>query len=133
MSSIFNKYQEFKDLDTYLINSLDISKHKDCIILCKLRLINNYYKSLIDIKLKDLLIFFKNYEQHKILRSKYEFDQELNNSRYLMYHAIISDNLTSEQAEYYEILFIKIYRAIGLKLTNTAEGGLGFSHKGIPH
>lgn len=46
---------------------------------------------------------------------------------------IISNNLSEEQAIYFEKLFINIYKAIGLKLTNISEGGKGFSHKGIPH
>lgn len=46
---------------------------------------------------------------------------------------IISDNLSENEAIYYEKLFIKIYKGIGIKLTNISEGGKGFSHKGVPH
>ena len=46
---------------------------------------------------------------------------------------IISENISKKDAIFYEKFFIKLYRGIGLKLTNIADGGLGFSHKGVPH
>lgn len=47
--------------------------------------------------------------------------------------SIILENLTVEEAIKNEIYYIKTYRELGFNLTNISEGGLGFSHKGIPH
>lgn len=46
---------------------------------------------------------------------------------------IILEKLTTKEAITNEKFYIKTYRELGFKLTNISDGGLGFSHKGIPH
>lgn len=47
---------------------------------------------------------------------------------------IILSELSKEKAIRLEIKFIELFRKISPnKITNTAQGGLGFNHKGIPH
>lgn len=46
---------------------------------------------------------------------------------------IILSNLTKEMAIRLEIKMIDLFRRLKIEITNTADGGLGFNHKGIPH
>ena len=46
---------------------------------------------------------------------------------------ILSDKLNKKQAGYYEILFIKIFKKLNIKLTNLSEGGFNGNFKGLRH
>lgn len=46
---------------------------------------------------------------------------------------IILSNLNKETAILLEKTMISLLKRLGVKITNTADGGLGFNHKGIPH
>jgi predicted GIY-YIG superfamily endonuclease len=46
---------------------------------------------------------------------------------------VICSNLTTESAMILEKKMISMFRSLNIEITNTADGGLGFNHKGIPH
>jgi predicted GIY-YIG superfamily endonuclease len=46
---------------------------------------------------------------------------------------VICSNLTTESAMVLEKKMISMFRSLNIEITNTADGGLGFNHKGIPH
>jgi predicted GIY-YIG superfamily endonuclease len=46
---------------------------------------------------------------------------------------ILVSNISRETAIKLEIETIKLFRKLKIEITNTADGGLGFNHKGIPH
>lgn len=46
---------------------------------------------------------------------------------------ILLSNLDKEEAVKMEIYMIDLYKKLNFKLTNTAKGGLGFDHTGVPH
>lgn len=46
---------------------------------------------------------------------------------------VILSNLDKETAVLLEKTMISLLKRLGVKITNTADGGLGFNHKGIPH
>lgn len=46
---------------------------------------------------------------------------------------VVIKGLTKEKAEELEISVISKFKKMNLNMTNTAQGGLGFDHTGIPH
>lgn len=46
---------------------------------------------------------------------------------------VILTNLSKNKAVLLETELIKLFRSLNIEITNTASGGIGFSHKGIPH
>lgn len=46
---------------------------------------------------------------------------------------VIIKGLTKEKAEELEVSVISKFKEMNLNMTNTAQGGLGFDHTGIPH
>ena len=46
---------------------------------------------------------------------------------------VIVTGLTTEKAIFLEKSMIKLFRNLKIEVTNTADGGLGFNHRGIPH
>ena len=46
---------------------------------------------------------------------------------------VVLQNLSKERAIKLEIGLIKMFRSLNIDITNTAQGGLGFDHTGIPH
>lgn len=46
---------------------------------------------------------------------------------------VICSNLSADSAMMLEKKMISMFRKLNIPITNTADGGLGFNHKGIPH
>lgn len=46
---------------------------------------------------------------------------------------VVLSDLSEKMAIKLEISLISLFKRLSIEITNTAEGGLGFNHKGIPH
>jgi len=72
------------------------------------------------------------YTSRKNFYNGYWIRKTLESGGQINMRVVLSD-LPKDSAMKLEIYLISLFKKIGIEITNTADGGLGFNHKGIPH